>query len=458
MVSTSTRPQSTQGVSSYASIPGPKNHLKSMLAFQRTPLQFLTHMRKTYGDVSRFNLLNLPLVIINHPDDVQRVTQKNHKNYDKNALLFNASKSVFGNGLVTNAGGETWLHQRRLMQPAFHRRRIEAMATLMTDSILEVVHDWDNILKERQVFDLEVEMMRLTLKIVSLALFSMDVSNEANPFGKACEQVNESLTNYIRFPLIPLSWRWRYQKALRSIDEICYDLIRQRKEGDGDKADVVSMLLNAKDEETGEGMTDQQLRDEVITLLFAGHETTAVTLTWLWYLLAQHPDVEAQFHAELDSVLNGRIPTMEDLNQLKYTKMLVDESMRIYPSAWEVMRHTIDDDVLGGYEIPAGTILFWSQYIVHRHPDFWQDPEKFNPENFLPELAAKRHPHAYSPFGNGPRLCIGASFAYTEILLTLAVMGQHYRFRIPEGAPPVVPVALLTLHPSSSVMRLEPRS
>ncbi|HET8841372.1 MAG TPA: cytochrome P450, partial [Ktedonobacteraceae bacterium] len=391
MVSTTTRAQSSKNASSRTKIPGPKNHIRSMLAFQRTPLQFLTHMTSTYGDVSQFRLLNLPIVIINHPDDVQRVLQKNHKNYDKNALLFNASKTVFGNGLVTNAGGEVWIRQRRLMQPAFHRRRIEGLGSMMTDSIVSVLSDWDNM-RDKQVFNVESEMMRLTLKIVSLALFSLDISPESNPFGQACAEVNTCLTNFVRFPLIPLTWPTpqgrRYQRALQTIDEICYSLIRERRESKEDSGDLVTMLLQARDEETGEGMSELQLRDEVVTLLFAGHETTAVTLTWIWYLLSQHPDVEERFHNELDTVLNGRVPTMEDLAQLPYTKMVVDEAMRIYPSAWEVMRHTIQDDELGGYHIPAGTILFWSQYIVHRHPEFWDNPEEFIPERFLPELAA----------------------------------------------------------------------
>jgi cytochrome P450 len=461
VVTASKRTQGPQGVSSHATIPGPKKHMQSMLAFQRTPLQFLTDMRNTYGDVSQFRLLGLPIIIINHPDDIQRVLQKNHKNYDKNALLFNASKTIFGNGLVTNAGGDIWIRQRRLMQPAFHRQRINAMGTLMTDSIDSVLEDWEQPQYQRQVFNMEVEMMRLTLKIVSKALFSMDISHESNPFGKACAEVNRILTDFVRFPLIPLTWPTprglRYKRAVQTIDKICYSLIRERKTSNEDAGDLVSMLLQTRDEESGEGMTELQLRDEVVTLLFAGHETTAVTLTWIWYLLTQYPDVEAQFHAEIDTVLNGRAPTMEDLPKLQYTKMLIDEAMRVYPSAWEVMRHTIDDDELGGYPIAAGSMLFWSQYIVHRHPDFWEDPEKFDPERFLPEAVAKRHAHAYSPFGNGPRLCIGVNFSMTEMLLTLAAIGQRYRFRLPAGAPPVEPVALLTLHPSSAAMRLETR-
>lgn len=459
MVSTSIR---TQDVAPKTRIPGPKNSLRSVFAFQRTPLQFLTHMTQTYGDISQFRLLGLPITIINHPDDIQRVHQKNHINYDKDVLLFKASKTVFGNGLVTNPGGENWIRQRRLMQPAFHRRRIDTLGTLMSDSILSVLSDWNNLAEKQPIINVEAEMMRLTLKIVSQALFSTDVSPASNPFGMACDDVNTCLTKYIRFPLIPLSWPTpvgrRYQRALRTIDEICYTLIRERQESKVAGDDVVSMLLEARDEETGEGMTEVQLRDEVVTLLFAASETTAVTLTWIWHLLSQYPEVEAQFHAEIDAVLNGRTPTMSDIPKLRYTKMIIDESMRLYPSAWEIMRHVIADDELSGYHIPAGATLFWSQYIVHRHPDFWENPEEFIPERFLPEAVAKRHTHAFSPFGSGPRLCIGNNFSLTEMLLTMAIMGQHYRFKRPTGAKPVEPVALLTLHPSTSAMYLEPRA
>jgi cytochrome P450 len=461
MVSNSTRIQNSQDVASRAIIPGPKSQMKSMFAFQRTPLQFLTQMIRTYGDVSQFRLMNLPIIILNHPDDIQRVLQKNHMNYNKDAILFNASKTVFGNGLVTHVGGTEWLRHRRLMQPAFHHQRIDAMGALMTTAALELIKHWEEGGNQPRVIDMDAEMMRLTLQITSKALFSMDVAQESNPFGQACDQVNKTLVGYIRFPLIPLSWptpqHLRYRRAIQRMDEICYDVIRQRRESNEDLGDLLSMMLQTKDEESGEGMSEQELRDEVITLLFAGQETSAEALTWTFYLLSQYPEIEAQFHAELDQVLNGRAPTINDLPQLRYTKMLVEESMRIYPPAWEVMRNTIHDDELGGYHIPAGSVLFWSQYTVHRHPDFWENPEEFKPERFLPEEVAKRHSYAYIPFSNGPRVCIGNSFSLVEIQMVLATLGQRYRFRLPAGAPPIEPVALLTLHPSYSLLRMEPR-
>lgn len=462
MISNSTQTRTSQEVSARSPIPGPRGQMKSMFAFQRTPLQFLAHMIRTYGDVSQFRLMNLPIIILNHPDDIQRVLQKNHMNYNKDAILFNASKTVFGNGLVTHVGGPEWLRHRRLMQPAFHHQRIDAMGMLMTNAALELIERWEKGGDKSLVVDMDAEMMRLTLQITSKALFSMDVAHESNPFGQACDQVNKTLVGYIRFPLIPLNWptpqHLRYRRAIQRMDEICYDVIRQRRESNEDLGDLLSMMLQTKDEESGEGMNEQELRDEVITLLFAGQETSAEALTWTFYLLSQHPEVEAQFHAELDQVLNGRTPTISDLPRLPYTKMLVEESMRIYPPAWEVMRNTIHDDVLGGYHVPAGSVLFWSQYTVHRHPDFWDNPEEFRPERFSPQEVAKRHNYAYIPFSNGPRVCIGNSFSLVEIQLVLAMLGQRYRFRLPAGAPPIEPVALLTLHPSYSMLRVEPRN
>ncbi|HEY1351978.1 MAG TPA: cytochrome P450 [Ktedonobacteraceae bacterium] len=433
-----------------------------MFAFQRTPLQFLTHMTRTYGDVSQFRLLNLPLIVLNHPDDLQRVMQKNHMNYDKDVHLFKASQTVFGNGLVTHPGGEEWLRHRRLMQPAFHHQRINAMGSLMTSAALKMLEDWQPAIKAQKPINMDEEMMRLTLQITSKALFSLDIADTSNPFGQACDVVNTTLTNFIRFPLIPLSWptpqHLRYRRAIENMDKICYALIRQRQAKNEDTGDLLSMMMQTRDEETGTGMSEQELRDEVITLLFAGQETSAESLAWTMYLLSQYPEIEARFHDELDRVLNGRVPTIEDLAHLPYTRMVLEESVRIYPPSWEIMRHTIADDELGGYHIPAGSLLFWTQYTVHRHPDFWENPEEFNPERFLPEAVAKRHSYAYIPFSNGPRVCIGNTFSLVETQLVLATFGQRYRFRMPPSAPPVKPVALLTLHPSYSMMLLEPRN
>jgi cytochrome P450 len=420
------------------------------------------NLAQQYGDISTFKLITLPVIVINHPDYVQRVLQKNHMNYDKDVFLFNVSKTFLGNGLVTSVGGESWLRQRRLMQPAFHRQRIADMGSLITNATVQLLERWNVKAQQDQILNVEEEMTELTLKIVGETLFSMDVSGTSDSFGLAYAEVNRALTNYLRFPLIPLTWPTpqgqRYKRAIQTMNEIAYSIIRQRRKSGEDKGDLLSMLIQARDEETGEGMSDQQLRDEVMTLLFAGHETSAKALTWTWTLLAQHPDVEARLHEELDKVLSGRVPTMADLPNLPYTHMILEESMRLYPPSWQVMRQAIQDDEMGGYHIPAHTIIFWSQYVVHRNPAIWDNPEQFDPLRFSPEAVKARHSYAYIPFSGGPRVCIGNNFALAEMQLILATIAQCYRLRLAPGMSAVEPVALITLHPNHAQMQLHPRS
>ncbi|MBE3560041.1 MAG: cytochrome P450 [Ktedonobacteraceae bacterium] len=456
---TSTKTHSARRIS-LKTPPGPKNPLSSTLAFQRTPLAFLSSLRQQYGDIAQFRLLTMPVVVISHPDYVQQVLQKKYTNYDKDVFLFNVSRSFLGNGLVTAVGGESWLRQRRLMQPAFHRQRITAMGQVMTDTTLKMLEHWQVCTNQDQTLDIEEEMMRLTLQIAGLVLFTMDVSGTSHAFGQAYAQVNTALTDFLRFPLIPLSWPTsrgiRYRRAIRAMDKIAYDIIHRRRQSNEDANDLLSMLLQARDEETGEGMSDLQLRDEVMTLLFAGHETSAKALTWTWYLLAKHPHVERKLHEELGSVLEGRTPTIADLPRLPYARMILEESMRLYPPSWQVMRQAREEDEMGGYRIPAHTIIFWSQYIVHRHPDFWENPEQFDPERFSPEQGQKRHSCAYIPFSSGPRMCIGNALALTEMHLILATIAQRYRLALVPDNTSVEPIPLITLHPGRFRMRLEP--
>jgi cytochrome P450 len=419
------------------------------------------NLAQQYGDVSTFKLINLPVVVISHPDYVQRVLQKNNTNYDKDVFLFNVTKAFLGNGLVTSVGGESWLRQRRLMQPAFHRQRIAAMGSVITDAAVQLLERWGVKAQQDQVLNVEEAMTDLTLKIVGETLFSMDVSGASDSFGQAYAEINRALTNYLRFPLIPLSWPTpqgqRYRRAIETLNEISYSIIRQRRESGEDKGDLLSMMLQARDEATGEGMNDLQLRDEVMTLLFAGHETSANALTWTWVLLAQHPDVEARLHEELEKVLSGRVPTMADLPNLPYTRMILEESMRLYSPSWQVMRRAIQDDEFGDYHIPANTIIFWSQYVVHRHPAIWENPEQFDPLRFSPEAVKARHSYAYIPFSGGPRICIGNNFALAEMQLILATIAQRYKLRLAPGSPAIEPVALLTLHPNHAQVQLQPR-
>lgn len=297
--------------------------------------------------------------------------------------------------------------------------------------------------------DIAVEMMRLTLRIVGQALFSIDLSNEASVVGQAFTTLSALLVNYMYHPFPPLTIptprNRRIQRAIRTLDMVVHAIITEHRQQYSEKGDLLSLLLQARDEETGEEMSDQQLRDEVMTLLLAGHETTANTLTWSWYLLAQYPEVERRLHAELEQVLGGQLPTVEHLPELSYTRMVLEEVLRLYPPAFGFNRKAIADDEIGGYVVPANTLIWISPYATHRHLDFWEDPEVFEPER-----SAGRPHFAHFPFGGGPRLCIGNNVAMMEAQLILATLAQRYRLRLVPGHK-VVPEVLLSVRPRNGL-------
>jgi cytochrome P450 len=437
-------------------VPGPRslNPFKSVLAFRRNPLQFLTELQKSYGNIVQFRLVIWTTLFMSHPDYIKHVLQDNHRNYDKDVLIFQIVRPLVGNGLITVVGGDDWLRKRRLVQPAFHRQRIAALGTLMTDAIQVTLQHWETYARQRQVFDLAEEMINLTLQIASKSLFNVDVSSKYNSFRQAFSQTNAFLIDYFSMPFPPLFVRTprnrRFWSAIETMETLAYEIIRNRRQQQEDVGDLLSMLLNAVDE-NGQGMDDKQLRDEVMTLLLAGHETLASTLIWTWYLLTQHPEAQEHLHAELDQILAGRTPTMEDLPQLNYTRMVLEETMRLYPAVWQLMRRAIRDDEIDGYHIPANSSILWSPYIAHRHPDFWEKPEQFYPEHFSLECSAKRPRHAYMPFSSGPRTCVGNTFAMTEMQLVLATIAQQYRVSLAPGHHVEVE-PLLSLRPKNGVL------
>jgi cytochrome P450 len=436
-------------------VPRPRslNPLKSALAFRSNPLQFSSELQKHYGNIVQFRLVIWPVVFISHPDYIKHVLQDNHLNYDKDVLMFRITRPLGGNGLITAVGGNDWLRQRRLVQPAFHHRRIAALGTLMTDATNMMLQQWDTYARERQVFDVVDEMTNLTLQIVSKSLFNVDVSPKTNSFRQAFLQTNAFLIDYLSMPFPPLFIHTprnrRFWSAIKAMDTVTYEIVRNRRQQQEDVDDLLSMLLNAVDE-NGRGMDDKQLRDEIMTLLLAGHETSGSALAWTWYLLAQHPETQEHLHTELDRILAGRIPTVENLPQLHYTRMVLEEAMRLYPPVWQVMRRAIQDDEIDGYYISANSSIIWNIYFAHRHPDFWEKPEQFYPDHFSAEHSAKRPRHAYMPFGTGPRACLGNTFAMTEMQLVLATIAQQYRVSLAPGHH-VEPVPLLTLRPKDGV-------
>src|SRR5260221_5238886 len=443
-----------------ATAPGPHGFglPGSVYDFRRDPLRSASAMTQRYGDVVRLHFLSWDSYLVNHPDGVKHVLQENQQNYSKDIYMLRFLKPLLGQGLFTN-DGPSWLHQRRLMQPAFHRKRLADFGTLMTSTTVTTLEQWRSSAERDPPLDIAEEMMRLTLRIVGEALFTIDLSNEADTVGQAFTAVRTLLSDYVLNPFPPLGFptprNRRLQAAICSLDSVVQVIINERRKPDTDTGDLLSMLMLARDEETGEGMNDRQLRDEVMTLLLAGHETTSNALTWTWYLLSQHPDVERRLHTELEEVLGGNLPTVEHLPNLQYTHMVIEEALRLYQPVFGFGRKAIGEDVLGGYYVPANTNIWLSPYVTHRHPDFWENPEMFNPARFSPERYANLPHFAHFPFGGGPRLCIGSNFAMMEAQLILATIAQSYRLKLLPGHM-VEPEVLLTVRPRNGLpMTLE---
>ncbi|BDA66902.1 cytochrome P450 [Calothrix sp. PCC 7716] len=338
-----------------------------------------------------------------------------------------------GQGLVVSEG-DYWLKHRRLMQPVFHQKYIESLFSTMlscTESLLQI---WEKK-PDGEVIDIADAMMPLTLKIAGLTLFSTDISDEESVFGKAFrtgfEFISYKINNLPTEPMwAPTPRNLRFRQAVQTLDDLVFDIINKRRQNPTNNHDLLSLLLAAQDEVTGEGMTDRQLRDEVITLLVAGHETVSSALSWTWYILGQHPDIGANLLLELQAVLNGSSVTYDKLPQLQYTRRIIDETLRLYPPAWGMPRIALEDDEIKGYFIPKGSTINICQYIVHRHPEFWDNPEKFEPDNFLPSKVNQRPKFAYFPFGAGQRICIGKSFALMEATIILVSIFQRFRLEL----------------------------
>jgi enediyne biosynthesis protein E7 len=434
-------------------LPGPPWYtaMENTSNFLRHAIDSSEAMRQQYGDVVSVPTLVGRLTLVFHPDGVRRILQEDHFNYNKDIPDYHVLSLLLGKGLLTN-DGESWLQQRRLIQPAFHRDRIAAFSKVMTDTTLEWLDRWEiqGLVDTGKPLDMLTEMSGLTLTIVCKALFGADLrDDQLKRVGRALTTANHRLSDAFYIPAIlslPTPQRHQLSAARRELHAIVDELVRQRRADPGERNDLLSMLLEARDADTGEGMSESQIRDEVLTLLLAGHETTANTLSWTFYLLARHPEVAAALHDEYRGVLAGHTPAMNDLAQLPYGRMVVEESMRLYPPAWSVGRHALAEDEIGGYVIPKGAYVLLFQSVTHRHPDFWEQSNAFDPQRFSSERAAGRHKYAYFPFGGGPRLCIGNQFALTEAQLILATILSRFQMRLTPNAT-VVPEPLVTLRP-----------
>jgi cytochrome P450 len=429
--------------------PGPKPHflIGNIPLANRHPLAVFSRWAQEYGDIFYYRAAWIHVYFLNHPDLIDFVLVKNYQNLLKDRVIRN-SRWLFGEGLLTNEG-ENWRRQRRLAQPAFHRERITSYAGIMTEDAEQAVATW----QDGAVVDIHQEMMRLTLSITVRALFDVPAEGLAE-ISQAMNVLVRNMTGAgMLFPafmrLLPRPGLFEFRRAVRKLDETVYRIIELHRRNGHDAGDLLSMLIEARDEDGGQ-MSNRQLRDEVMTFLLAGHETTALALSWAWHLLTENAETERKLHDELDRVLGGRVPAISDLPLLKYTEGVIKESMRLYPPAWGVGRTVVHDFELGGYRIPQDANLVMSQWVMHRDARFFPDPEKFDPDRWSTEATRNLPRFAYFPFGAGPRQCIGASFAMMESVLLLATIAQRFHFRAVPGHA-IEPLPSITLRPKGGV-------
>ena len=439
--------------------PGPKNPpvLGHLWAFRAHPIQFLTKLAREFGDLTYFRVATRNLYLVNHPDFVREILVTNQANFIKSRALQRA-RVLLGEGLLTSEG-KFHLRQRRLVQPAFHRERLAAYATVMSEAGVRLRDRWI----AGSTVDVSVEMMRLTLAVVGKTLFSADIEAEAPEIGRALTIVLKMFRMMLMpfseyLEKLPLPSIRRFEKARARLDQTIYGLIKERRCTMEDTGDLLSMLLLAHDEESdGSGMTDKQVRDEALTLFLAGHETTANALTWTWYLLSKNPECERRLHEEIDTVLEGRAPSISDLPQLRYTEMVFAEAMRLYPPAWAIGRMAKGPFELGGAEIAARSICIVSPYVTQRDPRWFPDPDRFDPRRWAQEARDARPKFSYFPFGGGARVCIGERFAWMEGVIMIAAIAQKWKLRLAPGQR-VEPLPLITLRTKYGMrMIVEPR-
>jgi cytochrome P450 len=432
--------------------PGPSHNLvfEGRAGFFRTSfIDYLIDSFVEYGDVVNYRLLHLQLYLLAAPRDVEHVLHTNHQNYVKASPTYGILKKLVGEGLLTSEG-PLWVRQRRLIQSGFRHEHLTEAATVVTTATLEMIERWKITSAQGRSFNLLHELARLTLKIFGSAFLGVDISHDATAIGRDWAVVSEyfgqwNLNRFLPFVPTVLAFKWRV--AARSLRRLADKVISERRKSATGKHDLLSILLDARDGWVGnDNDYDRQLRDEIITLILAGHETTAAALTWTYGLLARNPESERKLSIELASVLGGRTPAITDLSTLKYTRTIVEESMRLYPPVWFIPRSPIEDDEIAGYRIPKGSIVMLSPYVTHRHPFFWDEPERFRPERFSAENFQSRPRFAYFPFGGGPRQCVGSGFAMMEAQLILATIGQHYRLEVASNSS-LEARALVTLRP-----------
>lgn len=418
----------------------------------RNPLHYILDRNRTMGDFYRVATVARKVVIASHPDIAKHILVDHNRDFKK-SYDYEILKLVLGQGLLTS-DGDFWLKQRRLAQPAFHRKRLDLLFGIMLDEAHQLRDRWKGFQQAGKPFELANEMITVTVNIVARALFGTHLGESIKAIGKNITILNTFISDRAKNPFLPPVWvpsrqNRAYRRASKEMDEIIYGIIQDRRKNPEGRDDLLAMLMEARDEETGEGMTDLQLRDEILTLFIAGHETSAISLCWTLILLSQNPEIRSKAQQEIREVIGEREITLEDIPKLAYIRRILDESLRLYPPAWVVGRKTLSDTDVAGFLVEKDVNIIISTYLIHRHPACWENPEAFDPDRFLPERSQDRHKYAYFPFGGGPRLCIGNNFALMEMTMLLAVILQSFT---PEAQQAEwEPEPLVTLRPKGAV-------
>jgi len=418
--------------------PTPRGTVRELV---RNPLSYFLSITHQYGDIVCYRPAPDPAYLINHPNYIHHVLVDKHRNYSKETYSNQAFKQIIGEGLI-NLEGDAWMRQRRLMQPAFHHTRLEKLDSLIVQATLDMLERWQGLYQQSQPVDVAREMAALTMTITSRALFGVDLGDEVKAIGEIINEV-ANLTEKPRDP--------RLQQAVREFGAVVERIIHLRHRDFKDQGDLLSSMMTAHDEVSGARLSDLQLKNEVMGLLLAGHETTANALTWTIYLLSQNLWASDRLRHEVGQVLNLRRPSGSDLANLPYLRQVLDESLRLFPPAWIIGRRAIMEDEIGGYHVPAGTVIAICIYTLHRHPGFWENPDQFDPDRFTSERSADRNRYAYIPFSIGPRQCIGNTFGLLEASLVLTCIAQRFELHSLPGID-IQPQPLFVLRPNRDLL------
>jgi cytochrome P450 len=431
--------------------PGPAgfSRVRAIQHIRRSPLVAMQNLTQTYGDIVHIGLGPYRIYLLNHPDYLHEMLVRQASIMRKPRTLSRPIADFLGNGLLISEG-DYWLQQRRVVQPAFYPRRTPDYAHTMVDCIISELATWQT----SSIHDVDHEFMKMTLRMVTGALFSTKIDGAIDDVAEAVKTLQHISYNQgqaaVPVPTwVPLPAHLAKQRAMRLLNQLVIQIMREGQAGSAAENDLMAMLLQSTGEQ-GQHLTEQQIRDEVMTVLLAGHESTANAITWMCWLLAQHPAAVQHLRAEMDRVLCGRLPTADDLKSLPYNAMVVKEALRLYPPAWALPREAAEDTEIGGYSVRKGSLLLGVPFLIQRDPRYYQQPDMFIPERFANNAERRLPQHVYLPFGGGPRFCVGSTFALLAMQLTLAVVYQRFDLQLADD-PPVTLDPLLTLRPRFGV-------